>query len=130
MPDAPGAPPAILIVDDDALLRRMLTRSLGRRGFRTYECGNGAEAIAFLESATERVAAIVLDLMMPVMDGFATLEALARFHPPYPVLVISGGNDGRDALDPALPFLAKPFAPSEFLARLEPLLANNPTSQS
>ena len=115
--------PTILLVDDDAPLRRVIARTLGRRGYRIVECENGAQAIAHLEAAAERVDLIILDLMMPVMDGFATLEALSRFHPPSPVLVVSGGDDGHAPLPPSIPFLAKPFSPSKLLARLEEFLA-------
>jgi CheY-like chemotaxis protein len=59
---------SILVVDDDAAVREILRRSLERDGWRVLEAENGATALEML--ASERPAAILLDLMMPVMDGF------------------------------------------------------------
>jgi hypothetical protein len=69
-----GAPRSALVVDDDAGLRSLLVGSLCREGYRVREASDGAEALARV--AEEVPSVILLDLMMPVMDGFAFLEHL------------------------------------------------------
>ncbi len=79
----------ILVVDDDPQNRDLLIRILERQGYRTDEAENGS--LALERVASERPALILLDLMMPVMDGFAFLEAL-RNSPAFatiPVIVVT-----------------------------------------
>ena len=79
----------VLVVDDDAEMRRRLRTVLGRQGFAVREAGDGAEALASVRAA--RPGLVLLDLTMPVMDGFAFLRAL-RAMPggdEVPVVVLS-----------------------------------------
>jgi len=79
----------ILIVEDDGLLRQMLCRMLGGQDWETIEAGNGEMALEELAVKTPDL--IVLDLMMPVMDGFDFAERM-RQNPAYrdiPILVLT-----------------------------------------
>jgi CheY-like chemotaxis protein len=67
----------VLVVDDDPEMRDMARRMLERMGIVVHEAGDGAQAIAWLE-ANPRPSAILLDLMMPVMDGFEVLDRLRQ----------------------------------------------------
>ena len=68
---------AILIVDDDPVQRRLLEASVNRMGFRALTAKDGEDALARLASAEGRqVAAVVLDLVMPGLDGMGTLSAM------------------------------------------------------
>jgi len=81
--------PAILVVDDDPVTREMLHRNLSKDGWRVLEAGDGDQALVRL--AEETPAAILLDLMMPHLDGFEVLERL-QAHPVWrgiPVIVIT-----------------------------------------
>lgn len=83
----------VLVIDDEARTREALTRLLAREGYQTVTAGDGAEALRALESATPDV--ILLDLMMPGMDGLELLEALRR-HPQWkalPVVVLTALSD-------------------------------------
>lgn len=84
---------SVLVVEDEIGVRRALGRLLGERGFRTIEAANGREAIQRL--AEETPAAIVIDLLMPVMTGAELLKALRRstFYRRIPTVVMTGALD-------------------------------------
>jgi CheY-like chemotaxis protein len=84
---------SVLVVEDEAGVRRALGRLFGERGFRTIDAANGREAIQRL--AEETPAAIVIDLLMPVMSGAELLKALRRnpFYRRIPTVVMTGALD-------------------------------------
>lgn len=99
--NAPGPPDAtltgrVLVVDDTAFNRQLLTRLLRTIGHQPLEAGDGAAALALLrDPATPPVDVILLDIVMPVMDGYETLAAL-KADPALqnvPVIVISGVDE-------------------------------------
>jgi len=85
-------PKAVLVVEDEGGVRRALGRLLADWGYRTIEAGNGREAIQRL--AEETPAAIVIDLLMPVMSGAELLKALRRnaFYRRIPTIVMTGAH--------------------------------------
>jgi CheY-like chemotaxis protein len=79
----------VLVVDDDEASRQVLVRMLEKDRFRTVQAENGS--VALERMATELPSLILLDLMMPVMDGFGFLQAVAQ-HPEYreiPIVVVT-----------------------------------------
>ena len=83
----------VLVVDDEAGARRTLMRLLAKEGYDTVGAGDGREALKSLEAGTPDV--ILLDLMMPQMDGLELLEAL-QAHPQWkalPVVVLTALSD-------------------------------------
>jgi two-component system nitrogen regulation response regulator NtrX len=113
--------PRVLLVDDEANLRKMVGALLQSEGFETLEAPNGAAALA----AVERDApdAVLLDLMMPGgPDGLATLEQLKRVAPDIPVVMMSGRATLTDAVRAtklgAFQFLEKPLTPEGVLTTL------------
>jgi CheY-like chemotaxis protein len=87
--DGKGSAPLALVVDDDTLTREMLRRDLSKAGWRVDEAGDGRQALQQLEQ--EIPAVILLDLMMPHLDGFAVIEQL-RQHGEWqriPVIVLT-----------------------------------------
>ncbi|HEX7102146.1 MAG TPA: response regulator [Nitrolancea sp.] len=72
--DTDQSEPLVLVCDDDSSIRRVLSSLLERRGYRVLEAASGAQAIE--RAATKRPAAILLDLLMPEMDGWETMAAL------------------------------------------------------
>ena len=83
----------VLVVDDEAGSRQALMRLLVKEGYETVEAGDGREALRALEARTPDV--VLLDLMMPGMDGMELLEALQR-HPHWkalPVVVLTALSD-------------------------------------
>jgi CheY-like chemotaxis protein len=102
----------ILVIEDDAYIREEVADLLGEYGFQVLLAGNGAEALEILRRI-HRPCLIILDLMMPVMDGW-TFRAEQLKDPSVsdvPVLVLSGGgNVTRVAEDlRAASYLSKPF---------------------
>jgi CheY-like chemotaxis protein len=84
----------ILIVDDDVDIREILAETLGDRGFEVVAAANGREAIALVLSMAAPPSIILLDLMMPVMDGYAFLEQRAKTPAlaSIPVAIITAGH--------------------------------------
>jgi CheY-like chemotaxis protein len=106
----------VLVVDDDPVIRQLLGWVLQRHSLTVDEAGDGREAIALVKE--HQYAVIVLDLMMPVLDGFGVLDALAgpEIAAPPVVLVITGADRREiDGLDPQRihGIVRKPFDPED-----------------
>jgi two-component system, OmpR family, response regulator len=127
----PPAETRLLIVEDDAKLVRALTVGLEREGYVIEAAESGDEALGLAEAADYD--AIVLDLMLPGMDGFAVCEALRREGRWMPVLMLTartGVSDRIRGLDAgADDYLVKPFDFGELLARLRALLRRGPVER-
>jgi CheY-like chemotaxis protein len=88
--------PTILVVDDDVGIQRVMAKFLTLEGFTAAVAGNGAEALAYLRAGSD-VRVIVLDLRMPVMDGW-TFRKEQRLDPviaAIPIVVLSGAEGDR-----------------------------------
>ena len=117
--------PQVLVVDDEANLRRMLCAVLVAEGYRTAEAASGTEALAAV--SRRRPDAVLLDLSMPGgPDGLETLERLAGEAPGVPVIMMSGRAGLSDAVRAtklgAYHFLEKPLAPESVLLTLRSAL--------
>ena len=95
MTDASGHP-HILYVDDDAGLRRLVSRALERRGFRVDCAADGQEGVA--RAAEQRYDLIAVDHYMPGQDGLATLEEIGRQADPPPAIYVTGSEESRIAV--------------------------------
>ena len=118
----------VLVVDDDKAVRELLRRSLEFNGYAVSVAADGAEALAGLSSAGPLSApdVVVMDVMMPRLDGIETTRALRAAGNDVPILVLTARDavgDRVDGLDAgADDYLTKPFALEELLARLRALL--------
>jgi len=85
------APPHVLVIEDDASTREMLRRTLEREGWHITEASNGRAGLAELEKHSSSLHLVLLDLMMPEMDGFEFMETLRQSGQPprVPVIVIT-----------------------------------------
>jgi CheY-like chemotaxis protein len=126
--DAAGQSAAtVLVCDDDPLILELLRHRLAERGYRVELAGDGAEGLARV--AERRPDAIVLDAMMPRIDGFEVLRTLREKEETrhIPVIILTARRQERDVLDAlrlgADDFINKPFIPEELLSRLARLLA-------
>ena len=118
---------AILVVDDEPMIRALARRALERYGYEVLEAEDGEAAQELMRTdAGLRVELAVLDVVMPRMDGRELCERLRREHPGLGVLYISGHTGDELArrllLDPSVPFLQKPFPPDELVERVQELL--------
>lgn len=109
----------ILVVDDEAQIRRLLNITLSASGYKIIEATNGKEAL--LMAASHQPALIILDLGLPDMDGTMVLDNLRGWFS-KPILILSVRNSEEDivqALDKgANDYLSKPFRTGELLARI------------
>jgi two-component system OmpR family response regulator len=118
-------PDHILVVDDDAEIRRMVADYLRKNGLRATEVADGREMRAALE--TGAVDLIVLDLMMPGEDGLSLARNLrAGKHKAIPVIMLTARDDATDKIIGlemgADDYITKPFASRELLARINAVI--------
>src|ERR671932_1570471 len=121
------SPMAVLLVDDDASIRRMLERTLAAEGYAVSAVADGGAALAQVERSVPDV--IVLDVAMPGMDGLAVTRRLRAKGLPVPILLLTA----RDALHERVAgldagaddYLVKPFELAELTARIRALLRRN-----
>ncbi|MBI3470275.1 MAG: PAS domain S-box protein [Candidatus Solibacter usitatus] len=90
--DRPGASAAVLVVDDEEDIRKLLRRILEEGGYQVLEAANGREALAAV--AGQRVHVVITDLFMPEQEGIETLQRLRRDYPDLKVVAMSGGFGG------------------------------------
>jgi len=114
----------ILLVEDEQGLASVLKRGLQEHGYAVDAAGDGEEALAFAES--EPYDLIVLDVMLPDLDGFSVCRRLRAMRSTVPVLMLTARDSIEDrvlGLDcGADDYLVKPFDPRELLARVRALL--------
>lgn len=118
----------IVVIDDDAGIRRTIARVLGEDGHDVGVAEDGIEGLRLVDAAP--AALVIVDIVMPLRDGVETIRALRQRHPPLPILAVSGGSlrldrdevllDARQLGATAL--LPKPFTPSELRAAVAWLL--------
>lgn len=114
----------LLIVEDDADIRDALDGLLSMEGFRVSGCSNGREALDWLHSSP-KPDLILLDLMMPVMDGWQFLQAVRQEAAlsAIPVVVVSAADrsQARAAALGVAAYLQKPLDPADVAARVQRL---------
>ena len=126
MPSAVGPEPPILVVDDDAKIVRLVRTYLEREGYRVVTAGDGSAALDAIER--HRPALVVLDLMLPELDGRAVIRAVRGDAEAgaTPILVLSARGTTIDRIagleDGADDYLPKPFSPAELVVRVKAIL--------
>lgn len=117
----------ILIVEDDNEINNMLRDLLRSRGFNTASAFSGTEALLYLKG--EAPSAMILDLMLPGMDGEELLKNVKEINPDISVIIASAKDDVNTRVNllraGADDFIVKPFDTEELLARLEAVLRRN-----
>ena len=110
----------VLVVDDEPRILNFLSSKLKVSGYEVLTASNGAEALEQVQAQEPDL--VVLDVLMPRMDGFETLKELRAFSP-VPVIILSAKGANADKVKGlhlgADDYLAKPFSPDELVARIE-----------
>lgn len=119
-----GAAPLVLIVEDDYALRGLFREALDLEGFTTCIASDGLEGIELFEQIDPDI--ILMDLMMPRMDGWQALERIRRVSE-CPVIIVTGRGTTKDIIKGLLEagaddYLVKPFGIPELLARINAVL--------
>ena len=122
-------PARLLLAEDTASLRQMLSLNLRGEGHKVVEVDNGTDALEALR--TQRFAAAILDVMMPGMDGFAVCRTARLEGIETPILFLTARNEGPDRVEGlrlgANDYLGKPFLMEELLLRLDRLMDQTPS---
>lgn len=113
----------ILIADDEAAISEIMRETLEHSNYRVLVAKDGAEAVALYAVHRSEVKAIVMDFMMPVLDGAAALQVIRHIHPQIPVVLTPGSIDEKDTLNTALQSphvksISKPFTANDLLMTL------------
>jgi DNA-binding response OmpR family regulator len=118
----------VLVIDDDKTFATLLAGALQAAGHEVDVARDGRDGVALVCAA--RFDAVVTDIIMPDQEGIETIRKIRRRHPQMPILAMSGGSAtlALDLLQIARALgandtLAKPFRPSELIARLDAMLA-------
>jgi signal transduction histidine kinase len=124
-PELPtGRGQQILVVDDESSILQTASMMLEAHGYRTLTAGDGNLAIAIFKEKRGEIAAIVLDMMMPVVDGPATIAALRALDPRVRIIAASGlqATSGAAIAAGARTFLPKPFSGGQLLSAVQRVL--------
>lgn len=123
---ARGSGELVMVIDDEDAVREVTRLTLEQHGYRTLVAKDGAEAVATYALHAGEVAAVLVDMMMPVMNGVATIQVLQRINPRVRVIACSGrveaGRFPQDVSAAIAHFLPKPFTAQALLAALHDLL--------
>ena len=117
--------PVVVVAEDDAEIRHLIWERLDAAGYTVCAARDGGDAMRLLQSPSHPQA-LVLDLNMPVMDGFDVLETMRRWHIAIPTMVLSArsaSDDVKRALSlGAKDYLTKPFSEVQLLQRVARLM--------
>ena len=121
----------ILIVDDQPNIRRLYEYTLEKNGYRPFTAANGEEALTVLDR--QHIDLVILDVMMPVLDGYGCLKALRDGGSSVPVLIITARDSAEDVRKSFLlgtdDFMVKPVDEIEMLLRIKALLRRSKISE-
>ena len=114
----------ILVVDDESRMRKLVRDFLEREGFAVIEAGDGQEAVEIFYENKD-IALIILDVMMPHMDGWETCREI-RKDSKVPIIMLTARSEERDELQGfelgVDEYISKPFSPKILVARVEAIL--------
>ncbi len=121
----------VLVVDDEDRMRKLISDFLKIKDYEVIEAGDGEEAIDKFFSEKD-IALIVLDVMMPKMDGWDVLKTI-REHSQVPVIMLTARSEEQDELKGfeygADEYISKPFSPKILVARIEAILRRSGVNQ-
>lgn len=124
-----GQSELVLVVDDEEPIRNVCRQTLEHYGYRVLPAGHGAEAVAVFAQHANEISVVVTDMIMPIMDGSATMIALRNIRPDLKIICMSGlesaCDEGRQGDSEMTTFLAKPFSAETLLKRIRDVLLSS-----
>jgi CheY-like chemotaxis protein len=116
----------VLVVEDEALVRKMIARALEDAGYQVLQAGDAVEAVEVFTRASGKISLLLTDIVMPGKNGRELARQVAQLSPGMPVLFISGYTDGeierRGLLEPGAAFMQKPLIPPALVRAVRELL--------
>lgn len=126
--DSDDAVTRVLLVEDEWKLRKTIAEGLGMENWDVATAADGAEALRLVDTGSFEL--IVLDLMLPDIDGTEVIKRVRSHAPKLPILIITAGDvrgiENVTSRDGATEFLQKPFGFMDLLARCHALLRSHP----
>jgi DNA-binding response OmpR family regulator len=114
----------ILVVDDESRMRKLVNDFLAKSGYEVHEAEDGSQAVEMFFAAND-FALVILDIMMPKMDGWAVLKEI-RTYSQIPIIMLTAKSDERDELlgfkFGVDEYISKPFSPKILVARVQAIL--------
>jgi two-component system, cell cycle sensor histidine kinase and response regulator CckA len=124
--DMPGGNETILLVEDEAVLRVLVSKVLKRLGYRVLEADSGGNALVIAERHTEPIHLLLTDVVMPGINGRELADRVAKMHSGIKVLYTSGYAEDviahRGAIEEGLSFIGKPYDPQGLAKKLREVL--------
>ena len=123
----------VLLVDDEALILEIAGATLESHGYKVLTANSGTEALATYQRRRDDVQVVLLDMMMPMMDGLATMKGLRAIDPQVRIIASSGlyrPETDPDAIRGVQAFLRKPYSDEQILKTLRQVLDENRQSQN
>ena len=115
----------VLIVDDEVRMRKLIKDFLNKKDYKTLEAGDGEEALEIYEENKNKINLILLDVMMPKVDGWTVLRKI-RKDSKVPVIMLTARGEEQDELFGfelgVDEYISKPFSPKILVARIEAIL--------
>ena len=117
----------ILVVDDESRMRKLVKDFLTKKNFQVLEAGDGEEAMDIFYKEKD-IALIILDVMMPELDGFSTCREIRKFKE-IPVIMLSARGEEYDKIHGFElgidDYVVKPFSPRELMMRVKVVISRN-----
>lgn len=122
----------ILVVDDESRMRKIIRDFLVKSGYNIMEAGDGEEALQLFEKNENKIQLILLDVMMPKLDGWSVLRQI-RQKSKVPIIMLTARGEEQDELFGfelgVDEYIAKPFSPKILVARVEAILRRTQGAQ-
>lgn len=123
----------VLIAEDEENIRKLVASYLTREGYRVIQAKDGQEAVEYFEDLGDSVSLVVLDIMMPLMDGYEVCRKIRELSD-VPVVMLTARDTEYDEINGfacgADEYISKPFSPAILIARIKNLLRRSGQGQA
>jgi CheY-like chemotaxis protein len=121
VPPSGGHGELVLVVDDEATVRKVTQQTLESSGYRVVLAADGIEAVSIYAARKQEIAVVLTDMMMPVMDGPRTIQVLLRINPQVRIIAASGLHADAASMG-VRQFIPKPYTAETLLKTMHEVL--------